>query len=156
VSEPAGYIRGAGGAPVDRRRLTAVLAGLLAAAVAAVLLAGTVGAVREARRVSRIQQDGVVVPVTVTGCVGLGSGTGVTVSGYRCRGAFSLGGRRHEAVLRGSDRLLPTGSRQTGVTLPADPEVLYLCGAGCADAYVDGRTVGVSAPGPPRARGHFP
>jgi hypothetical protein len=123
--EPVGYFRGAAGGPADARRVVTVAIGLVVAGLAALLCVVTAATVGEAARLDRVHRQGISVPVTVTGCVGLGSGTGITTAGYTCRGAFPLDGQRHDGVIQGSAGLLAPGTTLQGVTLRDDPAVLY-------------------------------
>lgn len=95
-----GYIRGAAGTTTDTVRVlrVAVVAVLLAlAALTAVL---TANAVSEYARADRLHRHGVAVPATISSCVGLASGTGITVAGYRCTARFTLDGHEHQATLQ--------------------------------------------------------
>jgi hypothetical protein len=122
---PSTYIRGAGAVPVDRHRVIAVTSGFVIAALASLLLLATVQTLRQERELTRLQSEGIPVSVTVTGCIGLASGSGITVSGYTCSGAFVLHGQRYDDELRGSTRLLRVGDTVRAVALPADPRILY-------------------------------
>lgn len=83
-----------------------------------------IGAVHQIVRADRLQRHGVAVPVTVTHCLGLASGTGITVAGYRCHGTFSLAGVRYDDVIGGTSRRYRPGATITGVTDPAHPSTL--------------------------------
>lgn len=118
------YIRGGGGIAVDGRRLGRV-AGVLGSAAVIVLVALLARAgVYQELRAGRLRADGVGVRVTVTGCVGLASGTGITTTGYTCRGAFLLGGHRYEEVVHGSTARHDVGDAVTAVAVPGDPATL--------------------------------
>ncbi len=58
---------------------------------------------------------------TVTGCVGLASGTGVTQSGFRCTATFVLDGHRYTDLLGGSNGLRAAGDTVPAVADPAEP-----------------------------------
>ena len=83
-----------------------------------------VGAAGQILRADRLQRHGVAVSVTVTHCLGMASGTGITVAGYRCHGTFRLDGSTHDDVIGGSDRRYPPGKTLAGVTDPTHPSTL--------------------------------
>jgi hypothetical protein len=120
-----GYIRGGGGIEVSRGRLVGALLGAMALAL--LVVAGVLGAdaAGQNSRADRLHASGVAVDATVSGCVALASGTGITAYGYRCRATFSLDGRQHEEMLGGTNDLLPTGQTLAALTLRDDPGVLY-------------------------------
>jgi hypothetical protein len=89
----------------------------------------TVIAAEQNSRISRLQSHGVAVNVTVTGCLGMASGTGITESGYQCRGTFTFDGHQHNDVISGSDVLLPVGQTLGAETVRGDPSILYAAGA---------------------------
>jgi hypothetical protein len=71
-----------------------------------------------------LQQHGVPVEVTVTGCVGLASGTGATEAGFNCRGTFTLAGHSYNEVIGGTTDLYPPGTTLQAVAVPGDPALL--------------------------------
>jgi hypothetical protein len=83
-----------------------------------------VAAVNKNSKNTLLQREGVPVSVTVTHCVGNLSGSGSTVSGYTCRGTFSLHGHQYDDVIGGLLRLTPAGSTVRGVIDPSDPSIL--------------------------------
>jgi hypothetical protein len=125
VRPPAIYIRGATGKPVDRTRVRAVVTSSLLAVVAAVLVVTTLGMLAQASELGRLRAQGIPVSVSVTGCAGIASGTGITTVGYTCRGTFTVRGRRFDDVIRGNTALLDTGQRVQGVAFPTAPTRLY-------------------------------
>jgi hypothetical protein len=118
------YIRGGGGVAVDGRRLGRLVAGLCLAGLTALSVVLLLDALDQNSRTSRLRAHGSPVDVTVTGCVALASGTGITASGFTCRGTFTLGGQRHNEVIRGSTRLRQPGDTVAAVTLLGDPASL--------------------------------
>jgi hypothetical protein len=127
MAEPgASYVRGAGTVDVDPRRLLAAGIWLLAAVLAVLAVVTTVEGVRQVQRTDRLRTAGVPVRAVVTGCVGLASGTGITVVSYSCRASFDLDGRTHNAVLGGSTALHRPGDAVAAVVLPADEDVLSI------------------------------
>jgi hypothetical protein len=122
----ASYIRGGSGRAADRRATGRWLAfaGLLVLAVLAVAMA--VGFARQHGRDLRLAQARTPVQATVTGCVGLASGTGITVTGYRCTATFRLSGRRYDDLIDGSHGLHEPGTVVEARTDPHDPTVLLV------------------------------
>jgi len=127
--EEGSYIRGAGGVEVEGRRVALFLVALLILILAALVIPLTVLAAEQNSRISRLQSHGVAVNVTVTGCLGMASGTGITESGYQCRGTFTLDGHPHNDVISGSNVLLPVGQPLRADTVRGDPSILYAAGA---------------------------
>jgi hypothetical protein len=116
----AGYIRGAGPSVSPRRvGQWAVACGALALAALTIVLA--VQGFNENSRLARLQHHGVTVQVTVTSCLGLASGTGITESGYRRRGTFTVGGHSYNEVIGGTSNLYAIGQPVLGVTDPRAP-----------------------------------
>jgi len=110
-----GYVRGAGVVMDSRRTLRAlVVVSVLVLATLTIVL--TREAINANARISRLRQHGVPVDVTVTSCLGLASGSGITEAGYRCRGTFTLKG--HHYILR--DALLEIERR------PADASATWI------------------------------
>jgi hypothetical protein len=119
----SGYIRGAGGAP-DRRRTLRVLLVVSVLVLATLTTVLTVQAIHANTRISRLRQHGLPVNVTVTSCLGLASGTGITETGYRCRGTFTLDGHHYNELIAGTNNLHPAGETIRAVTDPNDPAIL--------------------------------
>jgi hypothetical protein len=115
------YIRGGGGVAVDAHRVIRVVVvfTLLALLAIAVLLA--VAALRSNSRADRLKAHGVAVDVTVTSCLGEASGTGITVTGFKCDGMFTLGGRSYTEVIIGNSANHQAGDIVKAVTDPSDP-----------------------------------
>jgi hypothetical protein len=113
-----GYIRGSGAVVIEGRRIIAivVIATLATLAVLAILL--TIAAIEKNDRIDRLHHRGVAVDVTVTSCLGLASGTGITTTGYRCRGSFTLASRHYDEVIGSSNALLQPGTVVKGIVDP--------------------------------------
>ena len=123
VGEPASdtaYVRGAGVTTDARHALRLALA-FSCAGLAVLLVFLVVGAVREGNREDRLRDHGVAVSLTVTGCLGLASGTGATEYAYDCRGSFVLNGHPYDELLHGSNTQLPVGTVVAAVADPRDP-----------------------------------
>jgi hypothetical protein len=118
-----GYIRGGGGI-VDPRRLFRVAVGsaIVALAALAVLVAVlTIKAVHDNSRIDSLRHRGVPVEVTVTNCLGILSGTGITVTSFQCNGSFNLDGRSYKAVITGSNVNHSPGDKVLAVADPRHP-----------------------------------
>jgi hypothetical protein len=118
-----GYIRGGGGI-IDTRRLFRVVVGsalVAGVALAAVVVVLTVKAVHDNSRIDSLKHHGVPVDVTVTDCLGILSGTGVTVTSFQCNGSFNLDGRSYKAVIAGSNINHAPGDVVKAVADPGHP-----------------------------------
>jgi hypothetical protein len=94
---------------------------LLALAVTVVIV--FVAGLHKNSQISRLRSDGVHVPVTVTGCLGLLGGSGSNQAGYSCRGTFTVDGRSYTESIPGNvDR--PPGTVLRAVTVPGDPALV--------------------------------
>jgi hypothetical protein len=125
----APYVRGASGRAVAGRRVVTIAVAVCLLAVAAIGIALAVEAARYNTDIGQLKRHGVAVEVTVTGCVGVLSGTGITASGYTCRGRYLLGGESHDAVIRGTSRRYPDGTAVRAVALAHRPTILYTAAA---------------------------
>lgn len=121
----AGYIRGGGGVDLGRKRVGAVLIGLTLIILVTLALVLAVNAARQNYRIDRLHASGVPVNVTVSSCLGMASGTGITESAFQCRGSFTLGGQTYNEVINGTGDLHAPGQVLPAVTVPGDPTLLY-------------------------------
>jgi hypothetical protein len=117
---PVAYFRGAGGV-LDRRHAARVVVAFSFVVLVGLTAVLTVEAVERSSRVSALRRHGVPVVVTVTGCRGMASGTGITVSGYRCAGVFPLGAHRYAEVIGGNTDLYAVGRTIRAIADPGDP-----------------------------------
>jgi hypothetical protein len=124
TDEGTDYIRGAGGVTLDNRRVVVVVIGSCLAILAAVAVALGIAAAQQNSRNTHLKQHGIAVDVTVTSCIGVLSGTGVTVASFDCRGTFTLAGHTYTDAIRGSTQPLATGAIVNAVTDPHNPSVL--------------------------------
>jgi hypothetical protein len=120
------YIRGAGGDPATGYALGRRLGLIGMVAIALLAAAIVVGFERQHARDGVLAQARVPVHAIVTGCRGLASGTGITVTGYRCTAGFELDGRDYVDRVDGTQRLLPTGAVVAARTDPSHPSVLVV------------------------------
>jgi hypothetical protein len=124
ASGEPGYIRGGGGVEVDNRRLFRWAGIICVLALAGVVVALAISAAADDSRQTRLKKHGVPVGVTVTGCVGIGSGIGQATYSYTCRGSYRLDGNDYNAVISGVNQALPAGEMIQGVTIRGEPGVL--------------------------------
>lgn len=117
------YIRGGGGI-IDTRRAIRVVVSSCVVGLAILVVVLAIEAVNKNSRINHLQQRGVPVDVTVTGCLGLASGTGITVTSYDCSGTFVLDGRSYTDVIVGTNVVHPIGETLKGVTDPRNPATL--------------------------------
>jgi hypothetical protein len=122
---PGGYIRGGGGV-VDPRRLFRVVVGLAIAVVAVLVVVLAIQAVHKNSRIDGLQRRGVPVDVTVTNCLGILSGTGITVTSFQCSGSFTLAGRSYNALIAGSSANHQAGDVVKAVADPKHPTSVSL------------------------------
>jgi hypothetical protein len=120
MTEAGEYIRGAGGV-LNRRVAVRGVVGFCLVLLSTMTVVLATQAIRERSRELRLRDHGVAVEVTVTGCVAIASGTGITESGFNCRGSFVLNGRTDAAVIGGTQALYPVGAVVQAVADPNDP-----------------------------------
>jgi predicted small integral membrane protein len=125
---PGGYIRGADGV-VDTRRLFRVLLGSAIVALAALVVVLTIAAAHHNSRIRSLQHRGVPVDVTVTSCLGILSGTGITVTSFQCSGSYVLAGRSYNAVIDGSSTSHAAGDVVKAIADPKHPTSLSTPGS---------------------------
>lgn len=125
AGQRVGTLRGAGVAPVDIRRLGQVLIGLCLAALVVLSAAFFVAGAHRNDQIDTLEQHGVPVDVTVTGCYGLLGGSGSNGAGYVCHGAFTLDGRQYTETLPGNVQHA-AGTQLHAVVVPDDPGLLAL------------------------------
>jgi hypothetical protein len=133
--DAATYVRGGAGLPASTGRVLRVaLYAIVISLVGVTIGLGIVGAHHQSRS-QRLRAHGVPVTITVTGCLGLVSGTGITPSNYICHGSFTLDGHHYDEVIHGSPTVLRTGQRLAGVDDAGSPSDLTLAGkAGSAQS----------------------
>jgi hypothetical protein len=123
------YVRGAGGVVLPTRRVLAVVLALIAAALTVVTLAVLIVDLQHTEHRRALARNGIRVDVTITGCVANASGTGITESGFTCRGRYEVGGKVYDQVMHGSSEQLPVGIETLAVTSSVRPTELYSLGS---------------------------
>jgi hypothetical protein len=121
-SAPVTKLRGAG-VDVDPRRAGWAVAGVCLVAVIATAVVLFVAGVNKNSQATNLQQHGVPVAVTVTGCQGLLGGSGSNAAGYACTGVYHYGGQHFTKTIPGI-AFFRTGSVVRGVVVPSDPGLL--------------------------------
>lgn len=121
----------------DGRRVGHVVVGvgLVALAVLAVVL--FVAGAQKNAQISRLRQSGVIVHVTVTGCLGLMGGSGSNLVGYECKGTFTIDGHRYNEAIPGN-AFHPPGATLRDVAVPDDPALVSTI-QGVATSHPSGR-----------------
>ena len=122
-----GYIRGGGGV-IDTRRLFRVVVGSAVVSLVVLVVVLTIGAVHQNSRIDSLRHRGVPVDVTVTNCLGILSGTGITVTSFQCNGSFNLDGRSYNAVIAGSNVNHSPGDKVLAVADPKNPTTVSTAG----------------------------
>jgi hypothetical protein len=125
------YLRGGGAGSNGPRMIRLFLVGCLFA-LAALVIVLFVQAADESSRADRLHRHGVTVAATVTGCLGVASGTGITEASFQCKARFVDGGHEYTELIRGSSALLQTGSTVAAVVVPGDPGSLSSVAAAAA------------------------
>jgi hypothetical protein len=137
MSEPRGvapeeapsYVRGGGGLPTSTGRVLRVVLATIVISLLGVTIGLAIEAAHHQSRTQRLHDHGVPVTITVTGCLGLVSGTGITPSTYICHGSFTLDGRRYDEPIHESPDLLTVGHHFAGVDDAGSPSDLTLAGS---------------------------
>jgi hypothetical protein len=119
------YIRGGSVVTLEGHRLRWTLIALGLAVLATTTLILTIDAAQSGLSIHHLQTRGRAVQVTVTGCLGLASGTGITPVGYTCKGTFTVQGHSYTDVIGGTSSLHPIGQTLTGITDPQAPHRLF-------------------------------
>jgi hypothetical protein len=123
--EPDSYVRGGGAVHLDGRRVAGYLLLLCELILAVLTVVFTIIAVHHNSRATSLKQKGVAVEVTVTGCVALASGTGITQAGFTCKGSYALAGKRYTENIGGSGAQLAVGQKVAAVAVRDEPTVIY-------------------------------
>ena len=115
-------LRGAG-VDVDPRRARTMVIGAALVVLLAVAVVLLVAGLNKNSQADSLQEHGIPVEVTVTGCQGLLGGSGSNAAGYSCRGTYTFDARHFEEDIPGT-RLLHPASVIRGVIVPSDPGLL--------------------------------
>jgi hypothetical protein len=105
------------------RRGAVVLVGTVAVLALFVVIFFIAGVHRN-YQVTQLQDHGVRVDITVTGCLGVSSGSGSTPATWTCTGSFVLDGHRHNEVIGAVTTYYALGSHIRGVSVPSNPSLL--------------------------------
>lgn len=118
------YIRGSGAA-LNRRTVLRITAGGYVVIMLTLVIVLSAQVLRENSRIEALEHHGVAVPVTVTSCLALASGTGITAAGYQCKGTFTLAGRTYTDAIGGTRTSYTVGQTVAAVVDPSDHTNLY-------------------------------
>jgi hypothetical protein len=124
AAEGGDYIRGGGGVTVDASTVFRVLVAAALLSLVGLAVGLTVSTASYNSRQAKLRHDAVPVEVTVTSCVGIGSGIAQAVNYYTCQGTYSLNGHQYSGEIRGNRAPLPAGQRLEAVAVPNDPGLL--------------------------------
>ena len=124
--DDASYLRGVRVADVDTGRVVRVLVAVVL--IGLIVLAGvlTVSATSQNSRLGKLRDQGVPVAMTVTGCLAISSGIGMSVEYWDCRGSYTLGGHPYNEVIGGSRTHLRDGEVVEAVAVPGHPALVSL------------------------------
>jgi hypothetical protein len=120
TDDAPGYIRGGAGV-VDTRWVFRILTGLAMVVVAALVAVLTIQAADKNSRTDSLRHRGVPVDVTVTKCLGILSGTGITVTTFQCSGTYVVAGRTYNGVIDGSTDNHAAGDVVKAIADPKHP-----------------------------------
>jgi hypothetical protein len=81
------------------------------------------GAHRNAQ-INELHQHGKTVQISVSGCVGVASGSGSTPATFSCHGFFTLAGHRYNEIIGGQTNQLDVGTLVQGIAVPDDPALV--------------------------------
>jgi hypothetical protein len=123
------YVRGGAGLPTSTGRVLRVVLATIVLSLVGVTIGLGIEAAHHQSRTQRLHDHGVPVSITVTGCLGLVSGTGITPSTYICHGSFTLDGRSYDESIHDSPNLLKVGHHVAGVDDAGTPSDLTLAGS---------------------------
>jgi hypothetical protein len=148
--DDVGYLRGVRVAKSDSGPVVRVMAVVVIVALAVSAAALAISARHESTRATRLQQHGVPVTATVSGCSGISSGIAMAIEYWECRGTYSLGGHQYNAVIRGSRAHLSPGQTVAAVAVPGEPALLSTAAAAARkhspwSTYVISIILGVAA-----------
>jgi len=121
-SQRVGTLRGAG-VEVETRRVGQAFLVLVVVGLAVLVVILSLAGFRKNSQITRLQQHGVPVEVTVSSCLGLLGGSGSNPAGYACRGTFTIDGHRYADNIPGNVQRLP-GTKVRAVTVRDDPGLL--------------------------------
>jgi hypothetical protein len=127
--EDVEHLRAVRVARVDPGQVIRAIVVVVIVALAASAAALAISAGRDNARATRLQQHGVPVVATVSGCSGTSSGIGMAIEYWECRGTYSLGGQQYNEVIRGSRVHLNPGQTVRAVAVPGAPALLSTAAA---------------------------
>jgi hypothetical protein len=127
--EEINHLRGVRVARVESGRVIRAVAVVVIVALVVAAAAVAASAAHEHARASKLQQHGVPVTATVSGCTGISSGIAMAIEYWECRGTYQLDGHRYNEVIRGSRARLDPGQTVQAVAVPGEPQLLSTAAA---------------------------
>ena len=113
TDRPGDHHSAGAGVDVDPRRARQLVVAVCLVALAVVAVILLVAGLQKNAQADSLQQHGVPVTVTVTGCLGLLGGSGSNGAGYACKGTYTFDGRHYVRVHPGR-RPAPARGRSSG------------------------------------------
>ena len=124
--DDASHLRGVRVADVDTGRVVRVLVAVVL--IGLIVLAGRPDGLGDQPELppGKLRDQGVPVAMTVTGCLAISSGIGMSVEYWDCRGSYTLGGHRYNEVIGGSRAHLRDGEVVEAIAVPGHPALVSL------------------------------
>ncbi len=122
--DDATHLRGVRVAQVDTGRVVRVLVAIALVGLITLAAVLTASATSQNSRLNRLRNQGVPVQMTVTGCVAISSGIGMSVKYWECRGSYTLGGHSYNEVIGGSRAHLGDGQVVEAIAVPGHPALV--------------------------------
>ncbi len=120
--QPIDNYRG-GTVNVDKRKATQIVVGVTLVALTVLGVILLIAAISNNNQIDNLKDNGVTVPVKVTGCLGLIGGTGQSLAGFSCSGTYTVDGTVYHQNIPGLAFHKP-GTTIRGVVVPSDPKLL--------------------------------
>jgi hypothetical protein len=108
---------------VDKRKAAQVVIAVTLVALTVLGVVLLIAAINNNNQIDNLKDNGITVPVKVTGCLGLIGGTGQSLAGFSCSGTYAVGGTVYHQNIPGLAFHKP-GTTIRGVVVPSDPKLL--------------------------------
>ena len=106
------------------RTLGIVVLGVVAVGLVLGIVVALISAGNDNSRTSRLKNQGIHVPVTVTYCLGDLSGSGSTLASYTCHGTYVVHGTTYHEVIGSKSTFSKPGTVIAGVADPTQPSTV--------------------------------
>jgi hypothetical protein len=101
-----------------------VVLGIVAVCLVLGIVVALISAGNDNSRSSRLKNQGIHVPVTVSYCLGQLSGSGSTLAGYTCHGTYVVHGTTYHEVIGAKSTFSKPGTVIAGVADPTQPSTV--------------------------------